>query len=295
MKIKVDSSDIRIDKYLSNELDYSREYITKLIKDGHILVNCKSVKPSYKVCVDDEIDIDDNVSYKQDIDPVEMNLDIIYEDEDIMVINKPSGLTVHPGAGNKNNTLVNGLKYYTEELSDVSGDERVGIVHRLDKDTSGLMLVAKSNKAHEILSDMFKRHEVVREYYALLVGNFPASTARVDAPIGRSKDNFQKMEVNKNGKDAVTNLKVLKKYDGYTLVSLILETGRTHQIRVHMKYIGYPIYNDPVYWNNNSTEFGQFLHSKKITFNHPITNKKMEFECDLPEYFDSFLKKLDEK
>ena len=292
MEIIADKENVRIDKYLAETLDCSREYITKLIKDKYVLVNDKDVKPSYKVSIKDKISYE-LVNYEQDINPVEMDLDIVYEDEDIMVINKPSGLVVHPGAGNKNNTLVNGLKYYTDELSDVSGDERVGIVHRLDKDTSGLMLVAKTNKAHEKLSLMFKNHEVVREYYALLVGNFPGMSARVDAPIGRSKDNFNKQEVIKTGKHAVTNLKVLKKYDGYTLVSLILETGRTHQIRVHMKYIGYPIYNDPLYWNSNSTEFGQFLHSKKITFNHPITNKKMEFECDLPEYFDNFLKKLD--
>jgi len=293
MKLVVDKKDIRIDKYLSDNTEYSRELITKMLKDGYILINAKQVKPSYKTKLDDIVEIDESFKVVQDINPVEMNLNIVYEDEDIMVINKPSGLVVHPGNGNTNNTLVNGLMYYTNELSDLGGNERVGIVHRLDKDTSGLMLVAKSNKAHEILSEDFKNKRVHREYYALLIGNFPSDTAHIDAPIGRSKLNFNKMEVRSDGKDARTNLKVLKRYRDYTLVSLILETGRTHQIRVHMSYIGYPIFNDPVYVNKKSTEFGQFLHSKVIRFTHPITKEKLEFESDLPENFKEYLDKLD--
>ena len=293
MKVVVDKENIRIDKYLSEVLDYSRETITTMLKDGFIKINNKEVKPSYKVSINDVVEIDDSFKKEQDINPVKMDLNIVYEDEDVMVINKPSGLVVHPGNGNYNNTLVNGLKYYTDELSNVGGEERVGIVHRLDKDTSGLMLVAKSNLAHEILADDFKYKRVKREYYALICGVFPSDTARIDAPIGRSKENFNKMEVRSDGKKAITNLKVLKRYKEYTLVSLLLETGRTHQIRVHMSYIGYPIFNDPVYNNKKSTSFGQFLHSKKITFTHPITKKVMSFESDLPEYFEEFLSKLD--
>ena len=294
MNLIVDKDDIRIDKYLSDNLDYSRELITKMLKDGYIKVNQKIVKPSYKTKINDEVLIDESYQIKEDINPVEMHLNIVYEDDDLMVIDKPSGLVVHPGNGNYNNTLVNGLLYYTLNLSDLGGNERVGIVHRLDKDTSGLMLVCKSNKAHEILAEDFKYKRVYREYYALLIGNFPANTAYIDAPIGRSKTNFNKMEVRSDGKKAITNLKVLKRYKGYTLVSLVLETGRTHQIRVHMAHLGYPIYNDPVYQNKPATEFGQFLHSKVIRFTHPITKKVLEFESPLPKEFQDFLDKLDQ-
>lgn len=293
MKLVVNKEDVRIDKYLSEETEYSRELITKMIKDEFILVNGKSIKPSYKVRINDEIEIDDSFKIEEDINPVEMDLEIVYEDEHLMVINKPSGLVVHPGNGNTNNTLVNGLKYYTDNLSDLGGSERTGIVHRLDKDTSGLMLVAKTNKVHELLSDDFKNKRVYREYYALLIGKFPSDTAHIDAPIGRSKTNFNKQEVRSDGKSARTNLKVLKRYKDYTLVSLVLETGRTHQIRVHTSYIGYPIYNDPVYVNKKATDFGQFLHSKVIRFTHPITKETLEFESDLPKIFQDFIDKLD--
>ena len=293
MKLVVDKEDIRIDKYLSEETEYSRELITKMIKDKYILVNNKEIKPSYKIKVNDLIEIDESYKIEEEINPVEMSLNIVYEDEYLMVINKPSGLVVHPGNGNVNNTLVNGLMYYTDNLSDTGGAERVGIVHRLDKDTSGLMLVAKTNKVHELLSDDFKNKRVYREYYALLIGNFPSDTAHIDAPIGRSKTNFQRQEVRSDGKDARTNLRVLKRYKEYTLVSLILETGRTHQIRVHTLYMGYPIYNDPVYVNKNASDFGQFLHSKIIRFTHPITKEILEFESELPEYFQKFIDKLD--
>ena len=293
MKIVVDKEDLRIDKYISDNTDYSRELVTKMIKDNYVLVNGKKVKPSYKVKLDDIIEIDESYKIEEDINPVEMSLNIVYEDEYLMVINKPSGLVVHPGNGNVNNTLVNGLMYYTDNLSDLGGSERVGIVHRLDKDTSGLMLVAKTNKVHELLSDDFKNKRVYREYYALIIGKFPSDTAHIDAPIGRSKTNFNKMEVRSDGKVARTNLKVLKRYKDYTLVSLVLETGRTHQIRVHMSYIGYPIFNDPVYQTKPADEFGQFLHSKVIRFIHPITKKELEFTSELPIQFKEYLYKLD--
>ena len=214
MEIIVNESDnIRIDKYIALNSEYSRSLIEKMLDDGYILVNGKSVKSSYKVINNDIISIDESYIKEQNIVPAEIPLDIVYEDDDIMVINKQSGLVVHPGNGNTDNTLVNGLKYYTDELSDLGGSERVGIVHRLDKDTSGLMLVAKSNKAHEILADDFKNKRVYREYWALIEGNFPSDTAYIDAPIGRSKENFNKMEVRSDGKIAKTNLKVLKRYN----------------------------------------------------------------------------------
>ena len=293
MEIIVDIENERIDKYLGTHTEYSRELITSSLKEGKVLVNDKVVKPSYKTKLNDKVTIIDNLSKEQDINPEKMDLNIVYEDDYLMVIDKPSGLVVHPGSGNYNHTLVNGLKYHTDNLSDVGGDARVGIVHRLDKDTSGLMIVCKSNKAHEILAEDFKYKRVYREYYALLVGNFPYETAHIEAPIGRSKTNFNKMEVMAGGKEARTNLKVLKRYKDYTLVSLVLETGRTHQIRVHMAYIGYPVFNDPVYGSGTSSSFGQFLHSKVLRFTHPITRKKMEFVSELPNPFQEFLDNLD--
>ncbi len=293
--LKVEDSHMRIDKYLSDNTSYSREMITKMLKEGYILVNNIKVKPSYQVKENDEISLDESYKGHDDILPTEMEIPIVYEDEHLMVIDKPSGLVVHPGNGHYDNTLVNGLKYYTTSLSDIGGDERVGIVHRLDKDTSGLMLVAKTNEAHLILADDFKHKRVKREYVALLIGNFPSSTATIDAPIGRSKKNFNKMEVMSGGKSARTHLKVLKRYDGYTLVSLILDTGRTHQIRVHLSYIGYPIYNDPVYQNKKTTAFGQFLHSRHLEFIHPITKEKMSFDSDIPSEFQEFLNNLEIK
>ena len=225
-----------------------------------------------------------------------MELNIIYEDEHIIIINKPNGVVVHPGSGNETNTLANGLLYYTQNLSDLNGEERPGIVHRLDKDTSGLMLVAKTNQSHTILSEDFKNHNVKRQYVALLNGVFPHNKAKIDAPIGRDKKERKKMKVTaENSKHAITYLTVLKRYTKNTLVSLELETGRTHQIRVHMQYIGYPVYNDPVYGHQITKEQGQFLHSKTIDFTHPITKEKMHFESELPEYFSNFIKNLEEK
>lgn len=295
MKIIVKEEMIRLDKYLASTTEYSRSLIEKMLDEGFILVNGEKQKASYKVKVDDEIEIKEGFVQETDVVPRKMDIDIIYEDEDIMVINKPSGLVVHPGSGNYDNTLVNGLLHYTNNLSDVNGENRPGIVHRIDKDTSGLLLVAKNNKSHAILTEYFKNHEnIKREYIALLCGNFPHETATIDAPIGRDPKDRKKMAVQAdNSKEAITNLKVLKRYNGYTLVSCILKTGRTHQIRVHMKYIGYPIYNDPVYNTKKATEFGQFLHSYKMDFIHPITKKEMHFEAPLPKEFQDFIDSLD--
>lgn len=295
MKITVTENKERLDKYLANNTEYSRSTITKMLEKDYITVNDKLEKASYKVKENDIIDIKEGFIEESDIIAKEMPIDIVYEDEDIIVVNKPSGLVVHPGSGNYDNTLVNGLMHYTNALSDINGEERPGIVHRIDKDTSGLLLIAKNNKSHAILTEYFKNHQnIKREYIALICGKFPHESATIDAPIGRDPKDRKKMTVTAdNSKNAITHLKVLKKYQDYTLVSLVLETGRTHQIRVHMNYIGYPIYNDPVYNTKKCTEFGQFLHSYKMDFIHPITKKEMHFEAPIPEEFQNFIDALD--
>lgn len=291
MEVIVDEENVRIDKYLASKTDYSRETITKMLAEEYILANGKSIKASYKVKVGDVILIKDGFVKEMSLEATKMDIDIVYEDEYLMVINKDSGVVVHPGAGNSNDTLVNGLLYYNKTLS--KGEEfRPGIVHRLDKDTSGLMIVAKDDKAHELLADDFKNKRIHREYIALLDGVFPQKKAIIDAPIGRSKQYFDKMEVCKDGKKAITNLEVIKKYKDYTLVKLVLETGRTHQIRVHLAYIGYPVHNDPVYSNKVCTDFGQFLHSAYLRFKHPITGELLEFNSDLPKEFQDFIDNL---
>ena len=295
MKIIVTENQERLDKYLANNTDNSRSTIMKMLECGFIKVNGKLEKASYKVKVNDCIELEDGFIEETNIKPVKMDINVVYEDEDLIVVDKPSGLVVHPGSGNYENTLVNGLMHYTNSLSDINGEERPGIVHRIDKDTSGLLVIAKNNKSHAILSEYFQKHDnIKREYIALICGNFPHDSATIDAPIGRDPKDRKKMTVTAtNSKEAITHLKVLKKYKDYTLVSLILETGRTHQIRVHMNYIGYPIYNDPVYNTKKSTDFGQFLHSHKMDFIHPITNKEMHFESPLPKEFQEFIDTLD--
>ncbi len=279
---------LRLDKYLADNTDYSRANIAKMIKNGHILVNDKIEKNSYIVKENDIIFVEEKIK-TSDITPFDFKLDIIYEDNDILVINKPSGLVVHPGNGNKDNTLVNALVHYGKTLSSVD-EIRPGIVHRIDKDTSGIILVAKNNKAHEILADDFKHKRIKREYIALLDGVVPNNKIVIDAPIGRDNTHRKEMAIKSdNSKKAVTHLTVLKRYSAYTLVSLVLETGRTHQIRVHTAYIGYPVFNDPVYNHKKSDDFGQFLHSSAVTFIHPITKKELHFECPLPDKFQNFL------
>lgn len=294
MKIIVNEANERLDKYLAANTDYSRVMISKMIDAEYIKVNDKLEKASYKVRENDCIEILDGFKEETDITPTKMDINIVYEDEHIIIVNKPSGLVVHPGSGNYDNTLVNGLMYYTSSLSDVNGEERPGIVHRIDKDTSGLLMVAKTNEAHQILTEYFKNKDVKREYLALITGVFPHETATIDAPIGRDPKDRKKMTVTAdNSKEAVTHLKVIKRYREHTLVSLKLETGRTHQIRVHMKYIGYPVFNDPVYTNKKTTEFGQFLHSHKMEFDHPITKEHMSFECPMPTEMQEFINSLE--
>ncbi len=249
----------------------------------------------FKTKDDDVIELLPYEEPGMDVVPTKMDLDIVYEDDYLMVINKPSGLTVHPGAGNYQNTLVNGLMYYTNNLSDASGTDRLGIVHRIDKDTSGLMIVCKDNKVHELLAEGFKNKTIKRDYLALLVGEFPHASATINAPIGRDPNNRKMYTVtDQNSKDAITEMVVVKRYIGYTLVRCSLKTGRTHQIRVHMKYIGYPLYNDPVYTNKNASDFGQFLHSCHLEFNHPVTHEFLSFDAPLPEAFQSFIDGLEE-
>lgn len=292
----VEANDVRIDKYITEHTDYSRNLVLNLLKSGNVLVNDRMVKPSYKVHAGDKITIKDVKMATDEIKPWNYPLDIVYEDDDIIIVNKPSGMVVHPGAGNKDHTLVNALKYHTDKLSDINGIERLGIVHRIDKDTSGLIIVAKTNKAHEILGEYFKDHSIKREYIALLCGTLPHDTATIDAPIGRDEKNRLRMTVtSNNSKRAVTHLQVLKRYKEYTLVKARLETGRTHQIRVHTKYIGYPVYNDPVYASKSEGDFGQFLHSYSMEFIHPITKEKMYFKRDVPKYFKDFLDKLEKE
>ena len=296
MVVKVVENNIRIDKYLSNNTDLSRTLISKMIDNGYILVNDKPTKNNYKVKENDIIKIDESFKEETNIEPEEMKLNIVYEDNDIIIVNKPSGMVVHPGNGNYSGTLVNGLMYYTNSLSDINGEIRPGIVHRIDKDTSGLIIIAKNNKTHEILSDYFKNKTITRTYIALVKGEIRTNSGTIDAPIGRSDKDRKKMAVtSKNSKNAITHFTVLKRYKGYTLIKCKLDTGRTHQIRVHMNYIGHPVYNDPVYTNDKCSDFGQFLHSYSMEFIHPITKEKMYFECPLPEYFTEFLKCLEEK
>lgn len=294
MEIKVTDSNIRIDKFLADATSYSRETIGKMLDEDYITVNGKKVKGSYKVKVDDLIIIKDGFIKELNVSATKMDLDIKYEDDYLMVINKPSGLVVHPGNGNYDNTLVNGLMYYTTHLSKGSEKFRPGIVHRLDKDTSGLMIVAKDDRCHELLAEGFKNKTIHREYIALLDGVFPQEKAIIDAPIGHSKNNFLKMAIAKDGKRAVTHVEVIKKYKNYTLARMVLETGRTHQIRVHLSSIGYPIHNDPLYSERKCSEFGQFLHSEYLKFVHPITKKLLEFREDVPKEFKDFLNSLDE-
>lgn len=286
-----DEFDIRLDSYLASKLDISRSKIQKLIKDEKILVNGKSVNASYKVMEKDLIEVNDSLDFSIDIKGEDIPLDIVYENDDLLVINKPSGMVVHPAPGNYTGTLVNAL---VGKFSLSNNELRPGIVHRLDKDTSGLMLVAKNDWAHEKLSEMIKNRDVKRTYLALVEGVINHETGTIDAPIGRSLDNREKMMVTEiNSKDSITHFKVLKRFSKYTLIECQLETGRTHQIRVHMAYIGHPVVNDPVYGKRvNNNDFGQLLHSRKISFNNPRDGKELTFEVDAPQEFYDIMNDL---
>ena len=284
----IDNDGIRIDKYLLDKLDISRNKIQKLINDNNILVNGKSVKASYIVRVDDLIECDFLYKEKIDIFPEDIPLDIVYEDDDLLVVNKPSGMVVHPAVGNYSHTLVNALMYHCNNLSQVNGVIRPGIVHRIDADTSGLLLVAKNDMAHVDLAKQISEKSVKREYITLVDGVIKEDTATIDAPIGRDVKNRKKMCVTAdNSKDAITNIRVIERYKNSTLITCSLLTGRTHQIRVHMNYIGHSVINDPVYGSKKLIDplFGQMLHARKIGFVHPRTHEYMEFSCEPPEKF----------
>ena len=291
-KFKVEIDDMRLDNYLSLKTDISRSKIQSLIKEGNILVNEKEEKSSYKVRVDDEITLN-YVETENHLEPEKMDLDIIYEDSDILVINKQNGLVVHPAPGNYNHTLANALSYYSDTLSDINGEFRPGIVHRIDAYTTGLLVVAKNNKAHEFLASELASKNIKRTYEALVWGIIKEDTGTIDAPIGRDPKDRKKMAVVANGKNAITNFKVLDRFKRATLLEIELETGRTHQIRVHMNYINHPVVNDPVYGNYPKIdETGQVLHAKKLELIHPTTKEKMVFEAEIPEEFKNILEKF---
>ena len=288
----------RLDKIVSKlEEKLSREAIQRMIKNGKILVNGKLQKPSYKTTVDDVITIEEELPQEIDLKPQEMPLDIIYEDNDILIINKEKGIVVHPGNGNIDGTLANAVMALCKgSLSGIGGKIRPGIVHRIDKDTSGLIIIAKNDKAHINLSKQIQNREVKKTYIALVRGNVKENEATINMPIGRSTKDRKKMAVTKTGKEAITHFKVLKRYLEYTLLEVNIETGRTHQIRVHLSQIGYPIVGDEVYSNgkNPFNVKGQMLHAAKLTFKHPTTNKEVTFEAPLPKYFIEVLERLEQ-
>ena len=282
---------VRLDKYLADNTEFTRNKIQKLIDNNNVFVNKNVKKNSYKVSNDEEITI---IDQEEDIDIKAENipLDIIYEDDDLMVINKQSGMVVHPAPGNYSKTLVNALMYRSNSLSSINGKFRPGIVHRIDKDTSGLLIIAKNDKAHAILADELKDKKIKRKYIALVDGIISHDTGTIDAPIGRDINDRKKMSVTSlNSKNAITHFTVIDRLKNATLLECILDTGRTHQIRVHMKYINHPVINDPVYNKKIYGDFGQMLHAKEIEFIHPTTKKIMNFSCDAPKEFYEILEK----
>lgn len=291
-----DKENERIDVYLSGLIEeMSRNSIQKLISDGNVIVNSKQIKSNYKVKLNDAINVIIPEPEVLDILAENMPLEIVYEDDDLAVINKPQGMVVHPAPGHHSGTLVNGLMHHLKNLSSINGVLRPGIVHRLDMNTSGLMLVAKNDKSHNFLAKCLKEHSINRIYYALVDGNIKEDSGTIDAPLGRSEKDRKKYTVTyKNSKNAVTNYWVVERFGKYTLVKCKLETGRTHQIRVHMKHIGHPVVGDDVYGSKND-KFGlagQLLHSKCVGFIHPSTGVYMEFDSNLPDYFIKVLNKV---
>ncbi|MGN1329868.1 MAG: RluA family pseudouridine synthase [Clostridia bacterium] len=290
---------IRLDKYLSKvDGELSRVMIQKLIENKKVFVNKKIEKASYKVKINDTIEMEIEKPQETKLKPEEIPLNVIYEDNDIIIINKEKGMCVHPGNGNPDGTLANAIMARCKDsLSGIGGQIRPGIVHRIDKDTSGIIIVAKNDKSHISISNQIKEHLTTKTYIALVRGIVRENEASIDMPIGRSKKDRKKMAVDKDGKNAITHFKVLKRYSDCTLLEIIIETGRTHQIRVHLSQIGYPIIGDYTY-SNGKNRFGiegQMLHAYKIKFVHPTTKKEVEFTAELPEYFKKILEELDKK
>ena len=289
----------RVDKVISEKYeDISRMTAQRLIEEGNVFINDKKPKTSYKLNLNDIITINIDEPKSLEIKEENIPLDIIYEDDDILVINKQKGLVVHPGNGNLDGTLVNAIMYHCKDsLSGIGGRIRPGIVHRIDKDTSGLLIIAKNDKSHIILSNALKNHEIKKTYIALVRGVIKENEATINMPIARSIKDRTKMAVSKNGKNAVTHIKVIERFDGYTLLEINIETGRTHQIRVHLSQIGFPIVGDGVY-SNGKNPFGiegQCLHSKRLEFVHPISKNKLVLEAKLPDYFEKVIDVLKDK
>jgi 23S rRNA pseudouridine1911/1915/1917 synthase len=284
----------RIDKAISsiNE-EWSRSQVQQWIKDGHVLVNGQTVKTNYKCHINDLIEIVIPEPEELDVIPEQMNLDVYYEDGDVVVVNKPKGMVVHPAPGHVSGTLVNGLMAHCKDLSGINGILRPGIVHRIDKDTSGLLMVAKNDLAHEKLVNQLVEKTVTRKYKAVVHGNIPHDHGTIDAPLGRDPRDRQSMTVVDNGKHAVTHFRVIERFKDFTFVECQLETGRTHQIRVHMKYIGYPLAGDPKYGPKKTLDLnGQALHAGVLGFIHPRTGEYLEFEAPLPPEFEQLLDQL---
>ncbi|MDD4188699.1 MAG: RluA family pseudouridine synthase [Eubacteriales bacterium] len=299
IKIISDTANERLDSFLAAKIaDCSRTYIQRLISEGHVLVNGEKAKSNLRLKKEDIVDIYIPEPVELKIEAEDISLQVVYEDDDLIIINKPKGMVVHPAAGNFSHTLVNALMSHCHEtLSDINGIIRPGIVHRLDKDTSGLLVAAKNNKTHHSLSEQLKKHEIRRVYFALADGNISPDKGRIEAPLGRDRNDRKKMAVDiTNGRHAVTHFTVIERFMRATLLRLELETGRTHQIRVHLAYIGHPVLGDEVYGRKTANKrLGiktQALHAKKLGFAHPATGKHVMFETELPEYFNELADRL---
>lgn len=298
LSVGEESTGERIDRYISDNIDgLTRSAVQGLFEKGSILVNGKTVNKNYRLKLNDSISVEIPEPQIMDAVPENIPLDIVYEDDDLLVVNKPKGMVVHPAHGNYNGTLVNALLYHCgESLSGINGVIRPGIVHRIDKNTSGLLIVAKNDKSHLHLAQQIKEHSFTREYEAVATGYFRETSGTIDAPIGRHKTDRKKMCVTtENSRNAVTHYSVIKQYGGYAHVRLKLETGRTHQIRVHLAYIGHPVLGDDVYGKPYRDIDGQCLHARKIGFIHPTTNEYMEFTSELPDYFRKVLNKIEKQ
>ena len=288
-----DSSDIRIDKFIALKLDKSRNEVKNLLTEGKVMVNNNLIKPSYLVQENDEISVLLEDPFEGKIEKRDIDIDIVYEDSDVIVVNKKSGMVVHPANGHYDDTLVNALMYHCTDLSSINGEIRPGIVHRIDKDTSGLLVACKNDYSHNHIAKQLKEKSSTRIYHAIVYGNFDHNFGKINAPIARDPYDRKKMAVVEGGKEAVTHFKVLERFGDFTLLELKLETGRTHQIRVHMNYIGHPVLGDPLYGKKkNATEFGQYLHAATLGFVHPTLNEFMEFKAEPPKEFIDKLNEL---
>lgn len=292
--LTVEKENGRLDKFITAQIpDLSRTRVQELLNKNQVLVNNSQQKASYKVHKGDQINIDVKPKEALNLEAEDLDLDITFEDQDVIVVNKPQGMVVHPSAGHPDHTLVNGLLYHTSHLAEDVDNFRPGIVHRIDKDTSGLLMVAKNDKARQSLEKQLSEKINKREYLAIVHGSFDSNKGKIDAPIGRNPFNRKQMAVNPKGKAAVTHFQVLEQFKNYSLVKCVLETGRTHQIRVHMKYIGHPLAGDPLYGLKNTLEgHGQFLHAKTLGFYHPSTNEWLEFSAPVPPIFQKQLDRL---